>query len=380
MNLLGGDNLNIGIISAKTGQGHISVANSLKREFLNKGIHAETFESFYEDLMFSNKIISDYYNFLMTTSTELCCKFSELSYLTRPDLSEDFFKGVQQNIISFIKENSFDKIISTSHTINYAMIKVLKDLKLYEKIEYYIVITDPFFPISVGFDAYGATKYYCYGYNVADFLHKRKIDTDKIVQTAYPVHEKFLKQYLDEEIDEIYKKYGLSKNKKILLINSGSQGAYHYIKYLKTVLENIKDLQVIFISGKNESLYTMAIQASEKYKKRVRVFGYVKNIEDLLRISDFVLAKPGANTFFECIYMQKPLLIDGTNGFLFQEKGIVESLETNRLGVVINSYDELVNELKRLLLNKNYLELYTNLKSINIRSGASDIVEDILKG
>lgn len=371
--------MKIGIISARTGQGHISVANALKREFLRKGIHAVCFESFYEDLMFSNKIISDYYNFLMTTSTELCCKFSELSYLTRPDISEDFYKGVRESIIAFLKRHSFDKIISTSHTINYAMIKVLKELNLYENTGYYIVITDPFYPVSVGFDAPGATKYYCSGDTVVSFLTKRRIDEDKILKTAYPVHEKFLSKYSEKEMKEIYKQYGLSDKKKTLLMNSGSQGAYHYVKFLKIVLENTKDLQVVFISGKNECLYSMAYQAAEKHKRRARVVGYVGQMEDLLRISDFVLTKPGANTLFECIYMHKPLLIDGVNGFLFQEKGIAEFVETQRVGVVIDSYDSLLSGVHKLLQEEKFLEYKKYLMKINIQNGAKEIVEDILK-
>lgn len=371
--------MKIGIISAKTGNGHISVANALKSRFDKKGIRAEVFNSFYEDLMVSNKIISDYYNFLMVTSTELCCKFSELSYLTRPDLSENFYSGVRDGIISFIKENNFDKIVSTSHTVNHAFIRALKELGLNGKTGFYIVITDPFVPISVGFDIEGATKYYCASSFVEHLLRKKGIDEKRIVQTAYPVNEKFLRRYSDNEIDKIYKSFRFDRKKKVLLINSGSQGAFHYNGFLKSVLKNFSDLQVIFICGKNESLYTMALNSVEDYEDRARVLGYVENIEDVIRISDIVLTKPGANTFFECIYMQKPLLIDGMNGFLFQEKGVLEFLKSIRAGMVIESYDGLLSALKETMEDKNYTKYKQTLENINVRCGAEDIAEDILK-
>lgn len=372
-------NLKVGILSAQTGNGHISVANAIQREFANRNIHAESFNSFYEDLMISNKIISDYYNFLMITSTELCCKFSELSCLTRPDISETFYQGVQDNLKKFVLEHEFDIIISTSHTINHSVIRALRELGLESRIKYYIIITDPFHPISVGFDAEEASRYYCSSTSVMSVLKKRKIDGSKIVLTAYPVHERFLRQYSDEVIDNFYKKLKLSKKSKTILINSGSQGAYHYIKFLKAVLDNFKDLQVIFISGKNESLYGMACLAAEGFQKRARILKYIDNIEAAVKISDFVLTKPGANAFFECVYMQKPMLIDGVNGFLYQEKGVLEFLKSFKVGLVIDNYDKLVNAIDELLIEENYIGYKNRLSAIHAENGAKSIVDDILK-
>ena len=153
--------MSIGILAAQTGRGHVSVMKTLYKEFINCGVYdVKCFPSFYEDMMISNKILSDFYNFLMINSTSLCRKYGEFTYLTKSDMSEDFYIGVKNFIIEFIENNDFDTIISVSHSINYSFIRILNELNLTDKINYYIVITDPFDPIAVGFATRGSKKYY----------------------------------------------------------------------------------------------------------------------------------------------------------------------------------------------------------------------------
>lgn len=371
--------MKVGILSAATGNGHISVAHALRNELAKRGIEAHSFDRFYEELMVSNKIISDYYNFLLTTSTELCCKFSELSCLTRPDQSEDFYAGVKEALYRFFREHDFDKLISTSHTINHAVLRAMEELGLKGQIGYYTVITDPFFPISVGFDAAGADKYYCASDSVAGFLKKRKIDEDRIVQTPFPVHEKFLRAYPEEERREIRRSLGLRGSGRVLLINSGSQGAYHYIRFLKTAMAVFPELEILFVSGKNASLQTMAELAAEDCEDRVKVFGFADRIEQLVAASDAVLTKPGANAFFECLYMGKPVLVDAVNGFLYQEKGVAGFMKTHPAGAVLHSFEELPDRLAELL-TAGEGGAGGGVPAAGTYDGAKQIVDDMLAG
>ena len=78
--------MSIGILAAQTGRGHVSVMKTLYKEFINCGVYdVKCFPSFYEDMMISNKILSDFYNFLMINSTSLCRKYGEFTYLTKSD-------------------------------------------------------------------------------------------------------------------------------------------------------------------------------------------------------------------------------------------------------------------------------------------------------
>lgn len=368
--------MNVGILAAATGNGHISVARAIEERLIEKGARVFTYERFYEELMPSNKIMSDYYNFLMQSSTELCCKFSELSYLTRPDLSEDFYRGSRDAIVRFLRERPYDVLVSTSHTINHAVLRAIQELHMDRPPEYYIVVTDPFVPISVGFDVKGADQYYCTGGEVSALLQKRGIEPSLITETAYPVQSKFLRNYTPEDLHQLRLGAGLTEDRKVLMINSGSQGAYHYLQILKTALKQFPELQILFVSGKNETLYTMACRIAEAADHRVKVIGYAEHIEQFIQIANIIITKPGANAFFESVYARKPMLLDAVNGFLFQEKGVMTWLDQYPLGSVLTGLDDLPAQLNEILLNLERMD-HTSGPHAGRQAGALAIADDI---
>lgn len=367
--------LKIGIVAAATGNGHISVAKSIQLEFCKRGIDACVYESFYEDLMFSNKFLSDYYNFLMVTSTQLCSKFSELSYISRPDISPEFYKGICSRLKRFLKTNQFDVLISVSHTINASIVKAVNEMNM-KHLKFSIVVTDPFYPISLGFDPIGADKYYCCSEVVKQFLLKR-IDADKIVKVNYPINQRFLHKFTEEEKNNIRRQLLIHSTEKTILINSGSQGAFYYIDIVKEVMKKYSNIQIIFVCGKNEGLYLLAKTIFKK--SNIHVMGFVSNMEELIAISDFVLTKPGANTFFECIYMRKPVLIDGINGFLYQEKGVTDYLLIHNIGRIIDNMDCINKVIDEFMVEEQYSKYVNELNKIELGNGACKIVDDILK-
>ncbi|WP_025680280.1 MGDG synthase family glycosyltransferase [Paenibacillus massiliensis] len=368
--------MNVGIVSAATGNGHISVARAIGNRLMEKGAQVSIRERFYEELMLSNKVMSDYYNFLLQSSTELCCKFSELSYLTRPDLSEDFYQGTRESIVQYLSSHPLDAIVSTSHTINHAMLRVMKELGIDRTLPYYIVVTDPFVPISVGFDAPGADRYYCTGKAVVAFLRKRGIEEERIKEIAYPVQPQFLESYPPNEIASLCEQKGLRQGEPIVLINSGSQGAYHTLEFLKTVLRQVPECQVVFVSGRNDTLYTMAQRVASAARDRVKVIGYAEHLEQWIQLADAIITKPGANAFFECTYARKPMLLDAVNGFLFQEKGVKAWLGSNSAVSVVEHVDELAPRLKEMLQQLRLGFLPPALHA-DMPEGAQAIAQDI---
>ncbi|MBU5317325.1 hypothetical protein KQI30_13800 [Clostridium bornimense] len=372
--------MSIGILATQTGNGHISVMNSLKCEFEKQGYNEiECFPTFYEDLMVSNKILSNFYNFLMVNSIPLCEKYCEFTYLTRPDLSPDFYEGVRDNIIKFIKIHNFDTIISVSHTINHCIVRILKELKLENKIKFYIVITDPYEPITEGFAVEGATKYYCANEVVKGVLLKSNIEEDKIRVCGYPINNKF--NNIRKSKMEIIKELNFNYDKKIVLINSGSQGIFYYYDFLKLITKELPDLQVIFISGKNSILYQQCSRFVNKFnlKNRVKIFDFVENLQEYIFASDIVITKAGANSFYEVLNMYKPIIIDAVNGFLFQEKGVKKFIDKYKIGEILENTQHIIQTITDMFEEKRYTQYVENIQKLNIKNGCKNIVSDICK-
>lgn len=371
--------MKIAIISAQTGNGHNSVMYTLKNMFCKHGYKdIDVYPDFYEQLMISNRILSNYYNFLMTNSTELCNKFCEFSYMTRSDLSEEFYLGVKDKIYEFLRKDKHDIIISVSHTINYAMIRAIKELKLTNKIKYYIVITDPYEPISVGFAIVGADRYYCTSNSVKMILNNEKILDSDIKIIGYPISSNY--NLLHKNNSKILQKLKFNKNYPIILINSGSNGTYHYISFLKSLSKYKNTLQIIFICGNNPVLYKQANRyiSKNKLQNRVKIFGFVENLYDYLSVSNLVLSKAGANSFFEALSMEVPIIVDATHGFLFQEKGVEKFIRNNNNGIILYDENNLISVVEYMLETDNYSGFVSNIKKINYKNGSKDIINDII--
>jgi len=108
---------------------------------------------------------------------------------------------------------------------------------------------------------------------------------------------------------EVMKRLGLSLNMPTILIMGGGQGLGP-IKTIVASLEKTKmELQEIIVTGTNKRLYRSIKRKVKKYKKRVFVFGYARNINELMDISDIIITKPGGITTAEALAKKLPMII-----------------------------------------------------------------------
>lgn len=138
-----------------------------------------------------NKILSDFYNFLMINDINVCNKYCEFTALTRPDISENFLAGTKEFVKEFLLKYKFDILISVSHTINAVIINSLTENQELINTKFYIVVTDPFEPIAVGYNVPGANLYFCTNDCVKKILLKSGIEEEKININDYPLSEKY---------------------------------------------------------------------------------------------------------------------------------------------------------------------------------------------
>lgn len=361
--------MKIAIVGAMTGNGHISVMNTLKSEFNNRQIIVDCYPDFYENLQLSNKILSDFYNFLMANSISLCNKYCEFTSITRYDVSEKFYEGVKESIKNFLLKNRYEVLISVAHTINPVIIRIINELKLEKRVKFVIVITDPFEPIAVGYAIPGAYRYYCSTDIVKNILIKKGIDGSKIKVFGYPINSKF--QASDKNIGD----------KKTLLLNAGSQGITYYYEFLKKITNEITNIKVVMICGKNDVLYHQANKFVNKNRldDRVTIYGFVENLEELLNNATITITKPGANSFFEAINCKTPIIIDATEGFIYQEKGVKSFLEKYKVGEIVHDKDNLISVIRKVIKNNMYNSYIQVMETMPYTNGTIEIVDDILK-
>ena len=101
-------------------------------------------------------------------------------------------------------------------------------------------------------------------------------------------------------------------------------------------------------------------------------------MNDILKIADFVVTKAGANSFFECVSMKKPILVDSLQGFLYQEKGVANLLKEHQIGIIVDSIEHFIEAVATLNDENCYQQYVQNLEKMDSANGADEIVEQIL--
>ncbi|UMZ73258.1 undecaprenyldiphospho-muramoylpentapeptide beta-N-acetylglucosaminyltransferase [Natranaerofaba carboxydovora] len=94
---------------------------------------------------------------------------------------------------------------------------------------------------------------------------------------------------------------GLDKDKKTLLVVSGSQGAeiinHNFIKIIEDLIKN-KWLQIIYVTG--DRYYNEVNKKISSYdKSNIKVFSYLNEMPMALSLADLVLSRAGATTLAE---------------------------------------------------------------------------------
>lgn len=108
---------------------------------------------------------------------------------------------------------------------------------------------------------------------------------------------------------EITKKsLGLSKNKKLVLIVSGSLGSSTINSKFKVFLNLVKDedYEVVYVTG--NSHYEEFIKG-EKFPKNVIVKPFIENLPGLMKNADLIISRAGAGTSSEILALKKPSIL-----------------------------------------------------------------------
>lgn len=203
--------------------------------------------------------------------------------------------------------------------------------------------------------------------------------SDKVTLTGNPCSERALSAKKAKKED-----YGLSKDKRLVLIVMGSLGSRTVNEKITTYLESFrqKDYEVAFVTG--ETYY-------EKVKKlrvpgNVKIIPFVKELPSLMKCSDLIVSRAGASTISEItvlgiptIFIPSPYvtnnhqyknakdLMDKKAAFLIEEEKLTKDLLINTIDNVLNNeklYDETKKNLIPLGIKDSSSRIYEILKEM----------------
>jgi len=289
------------IFSASIGAGHDSVAKALAESlteeiqgsevktvdtfnYINSVLHKVVFGSYMETLKFTPKVWGYLYE-----------QAEDGERLV--DLGQILSKLLSPRLEQLIKEFSPDVIIST-HAFPTGMLSVLKQRKPV-KIPLSAVVTD--FHVHSFWIHEGIDRYFIPAPDLSYRLIGDGISQEKIKGTGIPIRTQFSK-FIDPVLAR--QELGLDSRPTVLVMGGGL--GLGRIELIVRELLNNSSFQVVVVAGKNKRLQD---NLAELKNTRLKVFGFVDNMAQVIAACDLVISKPGGVTTAEVLAMQKPLFI-----------------------------------------------------------------------
>jgi processive 1,2-diacylglycerol beta-glucosyltransferase len=215
------------------------------------------------------------------------------------------------------------------------------------------------------------TDYYAHQIWVAPGIRHLFVATEEIKQalgkkhssvivSGIPIHPRFLKQ---KNHPQLLLKFKIANQSPVVLFLSGGNGLVDTSKTVEYILKEYSNLTIIAISGKgNETLYQKLIGLPHG-KNDYRVFKFLDNIDEWMRIANIIVTKPGGLTVTECLYLKKPMLL--LNPIPGQEEKNAQYVTTQHFGKLVNNPKELVSSIKLLLENPSMFKTPPSLPNPN---------------
>ena len=145
---------------------------------------------------------------------------------------------------------------------------------------------------------------------IAHELTAKGLPREGVVVTGIPVAREFLQQP-DRAAARLA--VGLSPRLPVLLFMDGSGGGFGRLEEAgNAVLGMEQPFQAVFVAGHERSLEARLRRLAAGRENRVRVFGFVDHVRELMAAADFLVTKAGGLTLAEALAAELPVICFGS--------------------------------------------------------------------
>ena len=207
-------------------------------------------------------------------------------------------------------------------------------------------------------------------------LIKYGIPQTKIYPFGIPIDKKFNKLSSIKKTKEQYQITNL--NKTVLFLGGGGYGSSFSYNYLKELLDENLEINIIFVAGNNIELKEKCEDLiKENNIKNVKILGFTDDMPNLLNIADLVITKPGGIVTTEAMAMHTPLILIPGNGGPenYNAKFIID----NKFGLNSKSPNELIYNVKLVLNDEKLLISFKNNLTKQIENNALEKLVNLIK-
>lgn len=221
--------------------------------------------------------------------------------------------------------------------------------------------------------------------NIAPFFSEVwGINDEQVLATGMPRMDEYLRaDYREEKTKQLYEKYPMCKDKKVMLFaptyRGRSKRTAHYPYELidfEGLYEACGDEYVVLF--KMHPWVSSNVPIDKKYKDKFADVGKYPNINDLFYITDLLVTDYSSN-IFEYSLMKKPMLFFAYDKIQYSfSRGFHREYEESAPGKVCYTFEEFLEAFRRKDFEYEKVEQYIEHHFDYIDSNASDRVIDWL--
>ncbi|HEU4507367.1 MAG TPA: glycosyltransferase [Pyrinomonadaceae bacterium] len=368
------------IISSDTGGGHRSAAAAIvagvQKFFEGESYAVRVVRAVEESHHLSAKLVR-LYNWILRNRQHWMKYFYWCMNRVRPETREFFHKRCVGYVLDLFERWCPHVVVSVHPLTQHIFGRVLKELKLADRIPLVSVVTDPCYGFWKGWACDAVSLYLVASEDARRQLIDYGVAPERIKISGMPVHPKFA--YPGEEAAQAARRaLGLDPEKFTVFVNAGWIGGGNIPQIFRELVRGELDVQAIFLAGKNEDLRAAAETIALDAPFPIKVIGYSDEIEKLMSAANVMISKLGGLTTFEALACRVPIIADVITEPMPQEQGTAQLIAQRGAGVMLKRSSDVVPVVRRMMEDElHYSRMRAATAGLAIPNSTRYIVEEI---
>lgn len=246
------------------------------------------------------------------------------------------------------------------------------------KINFTVIVTDPFtVPYSWFYEK--NITYMVYSEEAKNIgVHECNVPSENITVIPFLMDEKFHRQINTEEKKALRKKLGFDPNKKMVLLVGGGEGLPGATEIINNCISNRADFAITVICGRDKvKMRNLKVLRLAHPKLDLHIYGFVNNLDELVKICDCAVIKAGPATLMEVLSCRKPVII--CKYIHNQELGNMHFAVKNKVGYFIRQPRKIYKKINYLLNDSQFDEkMKERFESVVIDTDSNKVAKILL--
>lgn len=180
---------------------------------------------------------------------------------------------------------------------------------------------------------------------------ERGVPPERLRLLGHPIHPRF--EDVSGTKAEIRKKLSLPETGTIALLMAGGEGGGKLLPTTLGLAKSGLDFHLVVVTGRNAALKQRLEELAPSLPVPLTVLGFRNDVPELMRAADLLVTKAGPGTIAEASVAEVPVVVyDYVPG---QERGNLDYVRTNGIGVVALTTAEVVQSVRRIVHSQERL-------------------------